>query len=298
MLTRSRSIPSGNFAAFGLKRLHSSHVASQTLKPLSKILAFPVTKNKTFLYFKYTDTLINNTSPLVKYEAKAVNLASKGWKKLEDSEKSYNKKIVGYITKFLQRIPWTEDSLRSIPSSTSLLRQLRNHESSEHKLINPLEIDTLTDHDVIEIPIFYPSSIVSNEVLQNEIQNISSNGIAYHRKQMLLTGLAVPLSLPLALVPVIPNIPGFYFAYRTYCNLKAYLGGQHLQELIEQDHLLYKESTKLDDVYKSASDGFLYLNETLIDKIVEAYDIEQIRTALTKALKQEREIERRTIDRI
>ena len=43
----------------------------------------------------------------------------------------------------------------------------------------------------------------------------------------------IPISLPFALVPIVPNVPGFYIAYRLYCNVKALLGVKHLDYLLE-----------------------------------------------------------------
>jgi hypothetical protein len=259
---------------------------------------FPITSQKSYFLFKYNESLINSASPLVRAENKGVSLATKGWNKLRDSDKVYNKKIVYYITKLLDTTPWGEDSLRSIPSSSSLLRQLKRSTESptdvsikdqKELLVSQVERE-FGDHkdNLIDIPVFYPSSIINQEDLQAQLTKTFDEGIRYHRKHMLITGFLVPLTLPFALVPVVPNIPGFYFAYRFYCNFKAYLGAQHLKELMQQNHLLFNASDELDSVFEKVKSKQLKINEGVIDEIVDEFDIENARSSFLKALKQER----------
>lgn len=261
-------------------------------KSLANILVYPVTSQKSYLLFKFNESLINDNSPLVRYENKLTALALKGWNSLKASDKSYNKKIVYYVNKFLDTIPWTEDSLRSIPSSSTLLRQIKLtetelKESNDKKLISPLDVKA-GDYDLINIPVYYPSSILTKENLQLQLKEASEFGLKYHKKHMLITAVLIPLSLPIALVPVVPNVPGFYLAYRFYCNFKAYLGAQHLKELIESNHIIYKESWKLNNIFSEMNEEPIKINEDIIEEIVKLHDIEPVRGSLLKTLHQAR----------
>lgn len=301
-------------------------------------MIFPITKQRSYVHFEYHDSLINKDSPIVKYEDKLTKLASKGWKKITDSEKNYNKKIVYYINKFLESAPWCEDSLRSIPSESALLRQKektggdrQSSESSTNAATSALSAaselesetpsasvsqtsearSTSTDsikHTIIkprgelkpaqqpagkkvEIPVYYPSSIRSESALRNELISFARFGQRYHKSQMLITGILIPFTIPFIIVPVVPNIPGFYLAYRFYCNFKAYLGAQHLQELIKLNDLKFVNSKGIDEIYHknspSALDSNILMNEDIITNIVNQFDAFGLKNVLAKALKQE-----------
>lgn len=253
---------------------------------------FPISRDKSYLHFQYNKRLLNNDSLLVKYENKAVQFASKVWTNLQKSDKSVNKKIVHYVGRFLDNIPWTEDSLRSIPSKSALLRQVRQ---TGEKSVDVTELQLksayeIKDEPLVGIPVLYPSSMISSKTLGREMDELCHQSVKYHKRQMLLTGLGIPLSLPFALVPVVPNIPGFYLAYRFYCNFKANLGGDHLSDFIEKDELIYKEEPLLDELYQCGNDEdqLLVLNEVLIEQLVDKFEVPEATVGLRKALKQER----------
>jgi hypothetical protein len=272
------------------------HSSTSHEKELAKIFVFPITRDRSFLYFKYNEKLLNNNSLLVKYENKVVQGATKLWIKMRASEKSLNKNIVKNVTKFLDQIPWSEDSLRSIPSKSALLRQVSRYEGkpeeSQEKQVDEITLKSaydVTDETLVGIPVLYPSKLMTVETLSKEIGELHTQAVSYHKRQMLLTGLGIPVTLPIALVPVVPNVPGFYLAYRFYCNFKAYLGGQHLEEFSEKQELQFQDEPMLDEIYESVShqEGELLLNEGIIESLVEKFDVGGAKTGLMKALKQE-----------
>ncbi|ONH69793.1 hypothetical protein BON22_0733 [Cyberlindnera fabianii] len=213
------------------KGLRFSSNNALATKSLAKLLVFPVTHDKYFYYFKWNEkALLNNNSVIVKYENKAVELATKGWNKLRDSDKSYNRKIVEWVTKFLEQTSWTEDSLRTIPWKQSLLRQVRR-ENSENTGTIILSSDQISETEkLVNIPVYYPSTM---------------------------------------------------------------MGSQHLLDMNEKGELSIEKDTLLDQIYgdlKVGEDKIL-LNEGIIDKIVETYDIPNARSSLIKAaLRQERKL--------
>lgn len=278
------------------------HSSTDSGPKLARILVFPITRDKSYLHFQYNKELVNNNSLLVKCESKAVQIATKGWNSLKSSEKSYNKKIVHWLNVFLERIPWSEDSLRSIPSQSALLRQVRKNEKEKEAASSESAVTGNTSEEVKfqiasnetdgtfeGIKVLYPSKIVTSETLSREIEELCGTAVAYHRKQMLWTATGIPLSLPIALVPLVPNVPGFYLAYRFYCNYKAATGGQHLKELSTKNELIYEDTPSLDDVYESVreQDGELLLNESVIDSLVDLFNVPEAKLGLSKALKQE-----------
>lgn len=284
--TTSRILP-----VVGLRR-NLSQKASHT-SDLAKILVFPITQDKSYIHFKYNEDLVNNDSTIVKYENKLTGVAAKGWDNLKTSDKSYNKKIVHWVEKFLERTPWIENSLISIPSKSALLRQAYNTDESNKDKKPTVSLtsinDLKTDHELLSIPVYYPGSIISASKLKTELLSLSQNGQQYHRKQMVWNAIGIPLTLPCIIVPVVPNIPGFYLAYRLYCNLKAYLGAQHLEHIAIREDLAFQENAEIEAAYaKQDTNSQILLNEEIIDKLVETFGVKDIKSHLLKALKQEK----------
>lgn len=290
MIMNQSVLARGQLVKLAFKRYSSS--CSHNDKYLAKIYAFPITRDKSYLHFEYNEKLINVNSPLVKYENRAVSGAANLWNKMQQSDKPVNQKIVRFVSRFIERIPWTEDSLRSIPSRSALLRQVKTHgDDGTHADKSPLlKPATAADGEELEgIPVFYPAHLMTPVTLSKEIDALCQQATTYHKKQMLLTGIGVPLSLPIALVPVVPNVPGFYLAYRFYCNTKAYIGGLHLDLFNKNKELIYKDEPLLDDVYESVreNEDDILLNESIVQQLVDTFKVDGARTGLLKALRQE-----------
>ncbi|CCH42334.1 hypothetical protein BN7_1878 [Wickerhamomyces ciferrii] len=282
------------------RRFLSTTSKSSPVSDLAKILVIPITQNKSYIHFKFNENLINNDSLIVKYENKLSNIALKGWTRLKDSDKSYNQKIVHYVEKFLERTPWSENSLISIPSKATILRQaFEENNKDDNKPDSKPSILLLNDTDIelnnkgenlLNIPVYYPGSLMSSTQLKNELLTLSSKGQTYHKKQMILNGIGIPISLPFMLVPVIPNIPGFYLAYRLYCNLKAFLGAEHLEQIAKRGDLSFLDHEILDQIYsKQDKTNDILLNEEIINDLVKTFEIDDAKAHLLKALKQEKE---------
>lgn len=305
-IIKTSSLRSKYSTIVGFKRFLTTEAPQ--VSDLAKILVIPITQDKSYIHFKYNDELINNNSLIVKYENKLTTQASNGWKKLKESDKSYNKKIVHYVEKFLKRTPWIENSLNSIPSKSSLLRQVSHKqqeieesttgEKSKDGAKKAMEtITSLTsindlnkDYQLLSIPVYYPGSLLSAPQLKTELLAMAQNGQKYHKKLMLWNGIGVPLTIPFIIVPIVPNIPGFYLAYRFYCNFKAYLGAEHLEQIAIREDLSFQDHVELDRAFSHHNpNSQLLLNEEIIDDITKTFGIEDVKSHLLKALKQERE---------
>ena len=156
------------------------------------------------------------------------------------------------------------------------------------------------------VKLYYPDSVLSPPEILSKINKLSKFGIAYHKKQMMYCGLALPLTFPLILIPLLPNVPGFYITYRFYCHLKAYLGAKHLKALCNNEHgswlqfaklqsyseifrgkttALEKTVSKIEDFKKD--EPFDQLTESQVNKITELLKIPEIKRNLMKAIRQE-----------
>ncbi|GME97882.1 unnamed protein product [Ambrosiozyma monospora] len=209
--------------------------ATTTTSPFGKypiyLISIPITTEKTYVHCKYTSKALPDGQE--SYETKAVNWASKQWAKMENSEVKVNKKIVEWINKLLVTIPWTESCLRSIPSQDKITRLLKDSKSTnsttttaatsknpDGETIVPLETiksSKLGSKDLQSIPIFYPSQLTTPQTILKQISNQFLPLQAYHKKWLITDLIGVPVTLPFAALPVVPNVPCFYlFQYEPF----------------------------------------------------------------------------------
>lgn len=261
-----------------------------------------------------------------RFDDKLVDRAAKLWSSFENSETAWKKKLVKGVSVLLERIPYSESSLRSIPAQDSVLRKRAIKDGEHNKLvqeaINQLEseqpdndnnndtnstniknsdsddgmdsvkrvkFDThlsyndfekvqekvkssaslsnsspIYPHHIIEpISVYYPNQVISADQSYAAMRALALNGRSIHFKNMLICLFVIPFTAPVALLPVIPNIPGIYLAYRAWCNFKALQGAKHLQYLTNEDKIVINSDTSsATDSQEPSSSSSLSSGET------------------------------------
>ncbi|KAH2669330.1 hypothetical protein KXV64_000215 [Aspergillus fumigatus] len=149
---------------------------------------------------------------------RVTNKAAETWAKWEEADKGWKKHLVTWGNKVQQRIPFEEWGLKSIPS---LKAQRRLDKSSETK----------------KVDVLFPGNAIKAEKIRSILRKIATERQDLHRKKMWWSLVAAPLTAPIALIPVVPNIPFFYLAYRGWSHWRALNGSKHLEYLVEKDLL-------------------------------------------------------------
>ncbi|KAF9915974.1 hypothetical protein BX616_004926 [Lobosporangium transversale] len=151
------------------------------------------------------------------YLNRATTWASKKWENLGKSEPG-SMKIKLYVTgsRMLERIEHKETFFKEIPAKEDV---------------------TATTM----IPFMYPSKVSENHV-RAEFKDLIEQRIPYHRKYMIYSALCVPVTSLFTIVPLIPNIPFFYNAFRLWSHWKAYNGAKHLDSLIKAGTIEFQPS--------------------------------------------------------
>ncbi|ODV58933.1 Mrx19p ASCRUDRAFT_9706 [Ascoidea rubescens DSM 1968] len=173
------------------------------------------------------------------------------------------------------------------------------------------------------IPLYFPKEFISNFEVSKKLEKISINSTNYHTKQLIYCLVGIPLTLPIAVVPLIPNFPGFYLCYRAYCHVKALVGLKHLKYLLNNGsidssnlkngkrnsfldenyitgNLIYEDLKEFNDIYSKYSGNRIEFNSSLNDKkekmvinkemiadIVQFTGLQDLKTPLEIAYKQE-----------
>lgn len=280
------------------------------------VLSVPITTHRSYIYCHHRPSLLDSSQrkavPFVmKAENKVVGLATKAWNKLASSKVSVNQKIVHFVRKMLNSIPYDENCLRSFPSKHSMIREINEeHLSTLPKAVMTLEVEAenVTVDQLKPIPVFHPRFQEPQAILSQMHQFKNSLG-AHHLKWAIVCAIGIPISLPLALLPVVPNVPGFYLAYRLYCHLKAYYGSLNLGYLLEckdedpnvedTTHLAFEAYPNLDVAFltdatfakvnaeESDDNERILITYQTIDNLVEATKLTNIKDDLRRAMVQE-----------
>lgn len=280
------------------------------------VLSVPVTTHKSFIYCHHKPSLLSDQQRsevqwMIRVENKLVSLAAKGWSKLENSKASINQKIVSLVRRLLSSIPYDENCLRSFPRKSTMIREINEeHQASFPRVVMTSEVEknAVSLDQLKPIPVYHPRFQEPQAIL-NQMNDFRTTLTQHHKKWAILCFLGIPVSLPLALVPVMPNVPGFYLAYRLYCHLQALRGAGNLGYLLESNnndesiedttHLTFSSVPALDAPYL-ANGSFekiksvnleesetLLLNAEIIDALVESTGIHLVKDDLLRALSQE-----------
>ncbi|CDO95584.1 unnamed protein product [Kluyveromyces dobzhanskii CBS 2104] len=282
-----------------VKAYNKNSTIQQYVNDPVKLLVIPVTNKKSYVYFKYFNELLNKESALIRYETKLGQKVANIWHSVKNSKKSYNKKIVSLVTKLLDQIPWTENSLQTIPSESYILKRIENGSKGNVTLTE--YVKAKNDKSMVSlkpkpIHVYYPKSVLNQTAILAQLKQLSDAGQKYHKKQAILCAVGIPISLPLVLIPIVPNVPGIYLTYRLYCNLKAYFGAKHLESLISNEDQIFEfinleqYSDILEDVKKSVHNSDverLLLSEHELDRVLDSLEIHEKSTDLRKAIRQE-----------
>ncbi len=145
-----------------------------------RIFLLPISTRRTFIYCQRLNQQLSNEQT---YIDKVTDRASKLWVKWEKYEKGWQKKVTEYGDKVFQRIPYEEWGLKSIPPLSARRRAA--------------ELEGMEKVDVT-----FPSSLVKPESLTDVLRKLATERQALHTKRMWWSIVGMPISAPVALIPV------------------------------------------------------------------------------------------------
>lgn len=172
----------------------------------------------------------------------------------EKYESGWQKKVTVYGNKLFQRLPYEEWGLKSVVP----LSETRRAEELERRTKSNVK---------------YPSSILGEERVRELLKWYASHERQrYHRKWMWASLFGMPITAPVALLPVIPNLPFFWLVFRWWSHWRAQNGSKHVEFLLDNELLDLAPSSAsctLDTAYAVARVG-LSLRD--IDETVKAME--------------------------
>lgn len=145
-----------------------------------RIVLLPISTRRTFIYCQRLSSPLSNEQT---YIDKATTRAANLWVKWEKYEKGWQKKVTEYGNKVLQRIPYEEWGLKSIPPLSARRKAA--------------ELEGMKKVDVT-----FPPSLIRPESLSEVLRKLGTERQALHTKRMWWSIVGMPISAPVALIPV------------------------------------------------------------------------------------------------
>lgn len=192
-----------------------------------KLFLVPITRRRSLIYAQQLGKLATGKPSLLD---RITSKAAITWQQWENGDKKWQRTLFEAGNKALRRIPYEEWGLKSIPTLSSRQKQAEIQDA--------------------KISVIYPPSVIQGGDVPSIIQRLATERAALHRSRLLWSIIGMPIVAPFALVPLIPNIPFFYLAFRAYSHWKALEGGKHLEFLLRNKLLAPVPSTELDAIYR------------------------------------------------
>ncbi|PHH65889.1 hypothetical protein CDD81_1258 [Ophiocordyceps australis] len=197
-----------------------------------RIFLLPISTRRTFLYAQRLRASGQKASATERPESaidRATAWATRKWSDWEHKPSGWQRKVVDYGNHAFRRIPYQEWGLKSITAAAAA----RNRRGEGDK-----------------VQLAFPGSIIPVEEAEAMALKLATERLALHRSKMIWCFVAMPITIPFALVPVIPNLPFFYLVYRAWSHWRAILGGKQIQSLVDNKLIELSPSSLLDQLYQ------------------------------------------------
>ncbi|EMD40059.1 hypothetical protein CERSUDRAFT_112276 [Gelatoporia subvermispora B] len=149
-------------------------------------------------------------------------------------EGNWKRRAFLYGERLIDRLDFEELALKSV--DPSLGPSLRFSDAGK---LRP------ADHP--QIPLIYPASLCTTPL--PHLRALLEKRTPRHRKGFLAWLAIAPFTAPFMLIPIIPNFPFFFCAWRSWSHYRAWKASQYLEQFVEQGAIVPEPSPELDEIY-------------------------------------------------
>lgn len=81
------------------------------------------------------------------------------------------------------------------------------------------------------------------------LRDMVDRRMSLHRRQLIYNAIGIPVTAPLMIVPVIPNIPMYYFMWRAWSHWRALSSARYLQGLLQHDSIVPSTDPAMAEIF-------------------------------------------------
>lgn len=181
---------------------------------------------------------------VVKWASYKLDTMWTGW---GEAKTGWRLRVFEFGERFLDRLDFEESALKRIDVKqappTNVPKDLTGVEREEAEAA----------WAKLEVPLLYPPSVSSAPSALSDLRALLQKRIPQHNKGFWTYLIIAPLTAPFMIVPVIPNLPFFFCAWRAWSHYQALRGARHVNALLENGKIVATPDTTLDAVYADAA---------------------------------------------
>lgn len=243
-----------------------------------RIFYLPVTAQRRLIFCQKSDAPLVRAKP--RLDDRLATRLARVWDRFEQSDRRWKQVVTTWVDKLLDTVPFEENGLRSVPPRHTRKRQLKDKSHiSEKEAIRSGQV-----RDLEPVPLVFPATAgLTFAEAQTNVGTAALQGLKTHRRQMLWCLAGLPLTLPLSINPLLPNIPGIYLTYRLWANYRAYKAAQNLEYLVRHRQFRGAPLPALDTAYAEYP---LPMTALLAARISDIFDDKTLDRELQQAIRQ------------
>lgn len=197
-----------------------------------RLFLLPISTRRSLIYCQ---KITRKATADLSYVERASKKAADTWASWEGAEKGWKKKITLYGNQGLQRIPYEEWGLKSFPP----LNQAAQAD------------DMAMMAEGRKFEVHYPRNVIKHEEVPLILARLAKERKQLHWTRFMGCLIGMPFTAPFALIPVIPNIPFFYLAFRCWSHWRALKGSDHLDFMLDHRILHFISTPEMENIYRT-----------------------------------------------
>jgi len=222
-----------------------------------RLFLLPISTRRALIYCQ---RVTQKPTSELSYVDRVTKKVSDSWAKWEAADRGWQKKITQYGNRAFQRIPYQEWGLKSFPPLS--------------QTVQAEDMALMADNKKFEV--HYPGNIMRQEDVPKVMARLAKERKALHWSRFMWSMIGLPFTIPFGLIPVLPNIPFFYLAFRCWSHWRALKGSDHLDFII--DHRIFKpiSTPQIESIYRKVAphlqNSFIFVTRS---QVVEGTDPEE-----------------------
>lgn len=245
-----------------------------------RLYLLPISTRRTLIYCQRLNEASHLQPGIAGWPDKLTQKAATKWAEWEKKEKGWQRKLTDYGNKALQNIPYEEWGLKSIPPLSAKRKQ-----------------DALEGKGTVDV--VFPDIVIRRSEVLSTLQTLATERMAFHRSRLIYSIIGMPITIPVMIIPVIPNIPFFYLLFRAWSHWRALSGSRHIQFLLKKNLInpidskilneIYAEPVRRNDAWIKTSketDDMMLLTKTTSREIANQLAVPELAVELERAVWQ------------